>query len=121
VIWVEDESAEALGFSPNGKVSFALKKFPNWKSVYIQTPPVPSSLLRELLRSAGIHIYIDSDDVLYANESFIAIHTAKGEVKNIRLPREREVWDVFEGRRIGKVKEWRVDVPTHQTILFLLR
>jgi hypothetical protein len=120
VIWVEDESAEALGFSPDGKVAFALKKFPNWTSVYIQTPPAPSSILRELLRSAGVHIYIDSDDVLYTNESFIAIHTAKGGEKNIRLPREREVWDAFEGRRIGRVKEWKMEIPAHQTLLFLL-
>jgi hypothetical protein len=121
VIWVEDEFAEALGFSPDGKIAFALKKFPNWTSVYIQTPPAPSSILRELLRNAGIHIYIDSDDVLYANESFIAIHSAKEGAKSIRLPKEREVWDVFEGRRIGKVKEWKLNVPAYKTILFLLR
>jgi len=121
VIWVEDESAEALGFSPDGKVAFALKKFPHWTSVYIQTPPAPSSILRELLRSAGVHIYMDSEDVLYANESFVAIHTAKEGAKSIRLPKEREVWDALEGKRIGKVKEWILNVPAYKTLLFLLR
>ncbi len=121
LIWVEDDTVETLGVSPQGKSVFALKRFPNLISLYILTPPTPASVLRELLKMAGVHIYIDSEDVLYAHESLLAIHTAKEGIKRIKLPKEKEVEDAFTGWRIGRVKEWEVELPAHTTVLYLLK
>jgi len=121
VIWVEDEAVEVLGRFPNGKPALAFKRFPKWTTVYIATPPAPAAVLGELLKMAGVHIYLESKDVLYANESFLAIHTAEGGLKHISLPREREVENALTGEKLGRRKEWEVELPAHQTLLYLLR
>lgn len=121
VIWVGDDSVEVLGRFPDGKPALTLKKFPKFTSVYIATPPAPAGILRELLKKAGVHIYIESEDVLYVNQSFLAIHTREGGLKHIKLPMEKEVEDAFTGKRLGKVKEWKVEIPPHRTVLYLLR
>ena len=38
-------------------------------------------------RSAGCHIYTDSDDVLYAGKNFICIHASPDGEKKIKLPK----------------------------------
>lgn len=121
VIWVEDNSVEVLGKFPDGKTALAVKRFPRWVSVYIATPPAPASLLRELLKMAGVHIYLESEDILYVNSSFLAIHTAKSGLKHISLPEQRFVENAFSGEKIGRVKEWEVELPAHRTELYILK
>ncbi|MBC7328355.1 beta-galactosidase, partial [bacterium] len=120
-IFLNDSEVVVLGHSKEGKPTFALKRFPKWTSVYILTPPAPASVLRELLRAEGIHIYLDTEDVLFLNQSFLAIHTAKEGSKRISLPSEREIEDAFSGEKIGRVKELTVQLPAHRTVLYLLR
>lgn len=120
-IWVEDREAEVLGSSPEGKANFCLKRFKDWVSVYVGSPALPADILRELLKSAGVHIYLESGDVLYLNDSYLALHTAKAGVKKITLPKARRVRDVFEDRDLGILKEWEVYLPAHWTVLYQIR
>lgn len=121
IIWVEDELAQVWGNLPNGKTALVIKRFPKWTSVYIATPPAPASVLREFLKMADVHIYIDSEDVLYVNQSFLAIHTATGGRKHISLPEIREVENAFTEEKLGRVKEWEMDIPAYKTELFILK
>jgi beta-galactosidase len=44
------------------------------------------SQLRELWKRAGVHIYIETDDVLYAGHNWICIHTVNGGTRTLRFP-----------------------------------
>ena len=52
-----------------------MKRFPGWTSVYLGSPAANAGLLRAVARAAGTHRYVDGDDIVYANRSFVAIHT----------------------------------------------
>ena len=59
-----------------------MKRFPGWTSVYLGSPAASAGLLRAVARAAGTHCYVDGDDsectafrIVYANRSFVAIHT----------------------------------------------
>ncbi|HEY3289152.1 MAG TPA: hypothetical protein VGK87_03400 [Anaerolineae bacterium] len=80
---------------------FTIRKEPDWTSVYSAAPNLPSGVLRELARYAGVHIYSESDDVFYSDRSFIAIHTVRAGRKVIRLPRIADVREAFENKLIG--------------------
>jgi hypothetical protein len=83
------------------------------------TPVVPAAILRNAARMAGCHIWLDSDDIVYAGEPFIGLHTAAAGVKKVRLPAERAVVDVFAGRMISPgCKEFSVRLPRHATALY---
>jgi hypothetical protein len=52
------------------EVVLAMKSLPGWTSVYTLNPVLPASFLRALARHAGVHVYNDQDDTLYASRSF---------------------------------------------------
>ncbi|MBM3188515.1 MAG: hypothetical protein FJZ90_07320 [Chloroflexi bacterium] len=41
-------------------------------------------------------------DVLYADRSYVALHTVRAGVKTVRLPRRADVWEVFTERQVGR-------------------
>ncbi len=83
--------------------------------------PLPASLLRATARYAGCHIWCEADDVIYASDSFVALHSVKAGRRVVKLPRACHVTDALTGRRIGHgVSEIRFHVKPPVTRLFLL-
>ena len=84
--------------------------------------PLPGNLLRECARYAGGNIWCEEDDVVYACDSFVALHSVKRGVREINLPRPCRVTDAVSGRRIGKRKTMtiRVGVRPPETRAFVL-
>jgi len=78
-----------------------LKQEADWASFYSAAPNLPPGLLREVARYAGVHIYTEHDDVLYADRGFLALHTVRGETKTVRLPHPADVWEVFSNRQVA--------------------
>jgi len=67
-------------------------------------------------RFAGVHIYDDQGDVLFASAGFLALHTAHGGERLIRLPRAAKVTDAMTGKVVGdRLREFRVTVPAWET------
>ena len=100
---------------------FAAKKMDGWQSVF-SLFPLTRQHLRALCKNAGIHVYLDSDDELFANRSFIMIHTRTAGDKTIRLPGKYTVTELYSGKVIGKnISEFtEKNVPAAATRLYRL-
>ncbi len=76
----------------------------NHRSVYAATGPdltVPA--LKDVARKAGLHLYSEHEQPVYANSRFLAVHTAQGGLQTIRLPRRSaEVRELFSDRVVAK-------------------
>jgi hypothetical protein len=124
VFHVEDPGARVLGevvySQGNCRPGFAVKEFGNWRSVYSAAPNLPASVLREIARFAGVHIYSDAGDVLYANRSLLGLHSVSGGERVIRLPRRAPVvFDVFKGGKVANdTAELRFVLEPRSTALF---
>ena len=89
---------------------FGVKSFPEsspsqggWNSVYIATPSVPAPVLRGIARFAGVHLYNEQGDVLYATPDLLSVHTVGGGARTFRLPRRVEVvYDLFNRRVVAQ-------------------
>ena len=57
------------------------------------------------MRRAGCHVYLDSDDVVFAAGKFLAIHAASEGVKSICLPARSDVFEVFSRKELGRQVE----------------
>lgn len=66
----------------------------DWASVFTVAHGLPAELWRGLARWAGAHVWCDSNDVLMADRSIVALHTLKGGPRTLHLPRRSEVRDV---------------------------
>lgn len=51
------------------------------------------SELRDIWEKAGVHLYIDTDDVLYIGNNWLCIHTVEGGKRTINFPFLAQVID----------------------------
>jgi hypothetical protein len=73
-----------------------------WTSVYAATPNMPAPVLRGIARYAGVHLYNEDGDVLYATRDLLAVHTVAGGKRIFKLPRRVEiVYDLFHGQALA--------------------
>jgi hypothetical protein len=81
---------------------FVLRQDKGWTSAYSAAPNIPPGVLRELARFAGVHIYSESEDVMYADRNFVALHTVRAGEKTVHLPHPADVWEVYSERQLAR-------------------
>jgi hypothetical protein len=107
VLWVDDPQAEVIGrLALNGRPGLVRKQdgAPEQElrrhrrtHIYAATMHLPPTLLRNIAREAGVHIYSDTDDACYADARYVALHAAMPGAKTIHLPGPRRVRDAIAG------------------------
>ncbi|MGD2295150.1 MAG: beta-galactosidase [Candidatus Aminicenantes bacterium] len=121
---VDDPDAEVLGqviySQGTNKPGFCLKTFPDWTSIYIAVPGIPAPVLRNIARFAGVHLYSNKGDVLYASRNLLSVHTLSGGHRTFQLPHSVEVvYDLFEDRIVTQnSQEIQVELEPASTSLF---
>jgi hypothetical protein len=121
---VDDPEAEVLGqvvYSQGDcKPGFAVKVFPGWTSIYSAAPNLPASVLRGIARFAGVHIYSEAGDVLYASRQLLGVHTVSGGRRLFRLRGSVDiVYDLFETKPVARnTALFEADLPPASTSLF---
>ena len=124
VFHLEDHAARNLGnvVYARGRCrpGFGVKQFRDWTSVYIAAPNIPAPLLRGLARFAGVHLYNEQGDVLYAIPELLAAHTLSGGGRLFKLPRKVEVvHDLFADHKIAEnTDQFEVTLTPASTALF---
>lgn len=116
---VKNKEAEVLGVYENGAAGFAAMPTGQAVSIFLGAYQFDCTVLRELFRKAGVHIYSASDDPVEANGSLICVHSRTPGRKNIKLPRRTDVVDVFNAVAVASdVSEFTYDATLHDTRLF---
>ena len=105
-----------------GIKTFALPGSPasSWTSVYVATPNVPAPVLRGIARHAGVHLYSEAGDVLYATPDLLSVHTVGGGERTFTLPGKVEVvYDLFASRLVASdTDRFQVNLPPASTALY---
>ena len=86
-----------VGSDDEHTTSMALVNKGTWTSIWTETVNLPPSAFRDIARFAGVHIYSNADDVLYANKSYVALDAHTAGTKTIRFPRPVSVYDGMTG------------------------
>ena len=131
VIAVEDSSAVALGYHTaqagygENAVGFAVKEITDgsgnsWTSIYSAVPCLPADIIRNILKHCGCHIYDgNSSDVIYADNSYVSVHSLFGGEKTVELPGNYTVYDVFNRKVIAEnVNSFTYTAEKSETRLF---
>ncbi|MDD4519058.1 MAG: hypothetical protein PHH90_11280, partial [Limnochordia bacterium] len=100
-------------------VGFAVKEHANWTSVFYGACALPAPVMRDMAKNAGCHIYIDTDDFIWRNASFLGLYTVTAGEKTVRLPEPFDVYDVFDDRLIGEgIDKFVFTAGENKTYLF---
>ncbi len=124
VFHLEDPETEVLGevvYSLGRcEPGMGVKRFDDWTSVYIAAPNIPAPVLRGLAQFAGVHLYNEAGDVLYATSQLLSVHTVAGGHRMFYLPKEAEVvYDLFEKRTVAEhADQFEVNLPPRSTTLY---
>lgn len=109
---VKDDSVESLGHIEGTDLSgLAWKKSPSHHSWYMALPSSEYKLWQYLFKAAGAHLYNEEGDVFYEGNQVLAIHTAKGGPRAIKLrsgivfminlpPNSTTFWDAITGAKL---------------------
>ena len=77
--------------------------------------------LRALCRAAGVHIWCETDDIVYVNESFIAVCAVTPGEKTLRFGRVRAFRELLSGSGLSGVSDTvRLTLRANETRLFAL-
>lgn len=94
-----------------------------WTSVYaFEYGTMTPEVLKAIMKRAGVHLYTDGPEPVYANQRLLAIHTKDGGEKTVRLPRScSKVIDVIRGATVAQnASEFVYRFATPDTALFEL-
>jgi hypothetical protein len=120
--FADDPEAEVLGIARGtGRPGLVVKEFDAWRSIYTAAPPLSWALLRNIARLAGVHLYSETGDMVWGNDSFLSLYTQRAGPRKIRFPEPVTVEDAYEGRVLA-VDTTSVDVEMarHEAKLLLL-
>ncbi len=93
----------------------------DYAAVFTTAVPLPAALWRNLARFAGAHVYCQSNDVVLANQSMVALHSLQGGEKRIALPGEFQVCDVVSGAEYAtSTRKIVFELEPPETRVFLL-
>lgn len=88
----------AANFLTAAVPAVTVKKLDGYTSIFYGAKCLESQMLRAMAKYAGCHIYVDSGDVLYANQNYITFHASSSGTKTICLPRVCTVREVYEDK-----------------------
>jgi hypothetical protein len=123
IFFADDPNATVLGHlifnKGRWRPGLVVKEMDGHKAIWSGAPNIPADLLRNIARWAGVHIFSESNDVQYFNRDFIMLHTMQGGRKHIWLPKQADVFDVFNDRIVARgVEEFTDEVEACTTTLY---
>ena len=118
--YINDETANALSYFENKKVSAGYKVIDGFKSFYVATPNLPPKLLRDILKLSDVHIYSCEDLVYtYVNSYVTGVYNASGKDCEINLAQDGKYKDLIEDK-IYQCKNGKLKLPEKDINAFLL-
>jgi hypothetical protein len=73
-----------------------------WTSVFSAAPLLPARLMRAIVESAGVHTYVETEDVVWANRRMVAVSVKAGGRRKVRLPHAGRVRDLYTGECVAR-------------------
>ena len=94
------------------------------KVPYIMTSPLKDKFtvneLKAFCKANGVHIYCETEDIVYVNENYVCIYAVTAGEKTLDLGRERNVSELLGGTYCGKTDAFTVEMQKGETRLFRL-
>ena len=118
----DEEGTDVAYLLENKHAALTIKNVDGFTSIYCASKYLGSDVVREIARYAGCHIYMDNDDVLYANQNYITIHAQASGQKVIKLPKKASAYELYEKRYYSELSDEIVfDMVKGETKMFEIR
>lgn len=122
VFYSDDSEALILGrISANDKPGLVIKEFGDWTSIYSSVPMLSKDIVRNIAKFAGVHIYVESGDLVYANKHFLCVYPRLGGKKVISLPEPKTVIDLWNDNLVAEnTRRFEATMEPNRAYMYLL-
>jgi hypothetical protein len=118
---VADPAAEALARYALGEdVAVAARHAGGVTDVYSGVLQLPTRVLRDLARRAGVHLYAETDDVVIAGSGWVGLHASAAGHKVVHMPIVCSLRDVTTGETLGPARSFAFEMAQGDTKLLRL-
>jgi hypothetical protein len=102
MFYADDPGARVAGrLLGSGRPGLVVKPMDGWTSIYSAAMHLPPALIRNIVRAAGVHVWIETDDAIYADNQFVGLHAATDGTKRIHLPAGYQALDAVTGKPLA--------------------
>lgn len=109
---VVDENAQTVAsFVQSGKTGVAAKHEKDYTVYYSAVGNLHASILHDIAKDAGVHIYTKQGVATFINSSFYGIYNTKDEETVITLKEDGEYKEIFSGK-VYKTDDKKITLPT---------
>lgn len=118
--YINDSEAEILGrYLNSGHDAMGIKQYKGFTSVYCAAHILRAELIASIAKYSGCHLFLLSDDCLYANENLVTIHAKDTGRRTIYFKKPCNPYEVYQKRYYGQnVTKIDVDMRLGETLMF---
>jgi len=105
--WIDDSSTTVFGkYQETGQAAMAVKKFPDWTSIYLAAPQaLGPQLMNNIAKQAGAFVAGDANEALDMSGNFASLHGLKSAEYQLHLPPGKtKVVDALTGKVLSDKK-----------------
>jgi hypothetical protein len=111
-LFIDDENVKVLGrFSDSRKCALAMKQNKDYNIFYSSLGCISDTVLREIAKLSGVHIYAQNGVFTYVNETFAGVYNTGAEETVITLKKDGEYKELFSGK-VYKSVDKKITLPT---------
>lgn len=97
------EECDTIGeYIDTGLPSLVVCDHRTWKTVFLGERRLTPELVRALVRWAGGHIWLDTNDVVHARYPWLHIHARQSGVRTLQFPMPLSVYDAAENELVAE-------------------
>ncbi|MCX7925392.1 MAG: hypothetical protein N2554_06225, partial [Fimbriimonadales bacterium] len=97
------EGCDVVGeYIDTGLPSLAVCDHRTWKAVFLGERRLTPELVRSLVRWAGGHIWLDTNDLVQARYPWVHVHARKGGARTLQFPMPLSVYDTTESELVAE-------------------
>jgi hypothetical protein len=100
---VDDPDAECLGtLRAAREPGLAVKQVGPMTSIFSAAPCPPPELFRNIFKNAGVHLYSNRTDIVYANARYVTVCANGDGQRTVRFPRSGKISDALTGEVLAE-------------------
>ncbi len=118
----KNPDTEIVAKYADGRAAMAIRHIGKGAIIYSGVPITHPGVYRNIAKSAGVHVYLDTDDALSADGNFIMVHTKEAGKKRLNL-REKvsEIREAFSGEIVARnADKFDVELPAKHTAVYYI-
>lgn len=119
--WAVEEAPDVnvIARFEGGRPAVAAVERDGSRSVYVGTVTAPAAFLRNILKTSGVQVWLDSDDLLLTDGQFLTINASQAGHKVIRFPGPRKVTSLPDKQTIlDRAEQLEVDLAQGETRMY---